>query len=95
MRGRFLAKSDEVGTGFGPSGIIEGIIRHDPVAMACTVARVVRRCVSINVNLRFFLEDRRGVNKLFIPHLNLDVSLPAAPHTFSRYVGVVRAHRQR
>ena len=91
---RIIAKSEEVGTGFGPSGIIEGIIRHDPVAMVCTAARTVRRYVSINVNLRSFLEDRRGVNKWFTPHLNRHISHPAAPYISPRYMGVVGAHRQ-
>ena len=91
---RIIAKSDEVGTGFGPSGIIEVIIRHGPVAMACTAARVARRYVSINVNLRSFLEDRRGVNEWFTPHLNRHISHPAAPYISPRCVGVVGAHRQ-
>ena len=68
---------------------------HVPVAMACTVGRAIRLYVSIDVNLRSFLEDRRGVNKLFIPHSNLDISLPAAQQASSRCVGVVGAHRQR
>ena len=60
---RVMAKPDEVGTGSRPSGIIEGVMSHDPIAMVYTAARAVRLYVSINVNLRLFLEDRRGVNK--------------------------------
>ena len=78
---RVLARPDEVSTGSRPSGIIGGIMGHDPVAMAFTACRAVRLYISIARQSEVLLKDRRGVKKLFTLHLNLHVSLPAAPHT--------------
>ena len=91
---RVIAKPDEVVTSFRLSGIIGGVMLHDPIAMVCTATNTVRLYVSITVNRRSLLEDRRGVNKWFTPNLNRHISHPAAPYISPRYVGVVGAHRQ-
>ena len=91
---RVIAKPDEVVTSFRLSGIIGGVMLHDPIAMVCTATNTVRLYVSISVNRRSLLEDRRGVNKWFTPNLNRHISHPAAPYISPRYVGVVGAHRQ-
>ena len=91
---RVIAKPDEVVTSFRLLGIIGGVMLHDPIAMVCTATNTVRLYVSITVNRRSLLEDRRGVNKWFTPNLNRHISHPAAPYISPRYVGVVGAHRQ-
>ena len=75
---RVTAKPEAVGTGSRRSGITEGIMGHDPVAMA----RMAGSTVSLYTHIRqssIRLTYLRGVNNVFTAHLNLDISLPAAP----------------
>ena len=44
--GRVIAKTDKVITGFRPSLLVEGVMRHGSVAVECTAARAVRLYVS-------------------------------------------------
>ena len=45
---RVIAKPDEVVTSFRLSGIIGGVMLHDPIAMVCTATNTVRLYVSID-----------------------------------------------